>query len=251
MYKILANTLFLGKDVIYLPDCHSTSELAMDWIKEKKVAEGSVIITDYQTKGKGQRGNIWESQADKNLTFSIVLSPRFLAAMDQFYLNIIISLAILDALKEYSSGLKVKWPNDIVHEDDGKLAGILIENLISQGKIEHSVVGIGLNVNQKFFSNPTATSLVNLSGFDLDKSKLFESLVQKIEFYYLELKKGNKDWLKEAYLQNLFRYQQWGKFQDLESFRGRILGIREDGRLIIEKEAGDQNYYAFKEVKFL
>ncbi|SNS62797.1 BirA family transcriptional regulator, biotin operon repressor / biotin-[acetyl-CoA-carboxylase] ligase [Belliella buryatensis] len=251
MYKILANTLFLGKDVYYLPDCHSTNQLAMEMLKDKKVAEGSVVITDHQTKGKGQRGNTWESQEGKNLTFSIILMPRFLEAMDQFQLNMVVSISILEALDGISTGLKVKWPNDIIHEVDGKIAGILIENIISQNKIESAIIGIGLNVNQRYFRIDTATSLSNLSGFDFDKHVLFEKLIQKLEFYYLELKKGNKKIIKEQYLNKLYRYQKLADFEDQVQFKGKILGIKDDGRLIIEKETGLQNYYAFKEVKFL
>lgn len=251
MYKILANTLFLGKDVIYLPDCHSTNQLAMEMLKDKKVAEGSVVITDHQTKGKGQRGNTWESQEGKNLTFSIILMPRFLDAMDQFYLNMVVSISILEAIDDIIAGLKVKWPNDIVHQDDGKIAGILIENIISQSKIESAVIGIGLNVNQRYFQTETATSLSNLSGFDFDKHAIFEKLIQKLEFHYLELKKGNRKSIKDQYLKNMYRYHEMGDFEDKEKFKGKILGVNEDGRLIIEKDTGSQNYYAFKEVKFL
>ncbi|MCH7399536.1 biotin--[acetyl-CoA-carboxylase] ligase [Belliella sp. DSM 107340] len=251
MYKILANTLFLGKDIISLPECHSTNDVAMEKIKSREAAEGTIVITEKQTKGKGQRGNVWESQEGKNLTFSLVLSPKFLQPMQQFDLNIAISIAIHELLSEYVSGLKIKWPNDIVHETDGKVGGILIENIIGQGCLEFSIAGIGLNINQRFFENLSATSLANLSGFDFDKWEIFKLLIHKIEINYLELKKGNLKKMYQYYLNNLFRYQEWASFSDSENFVGMIIGVQDDGRLIIQKEDGSQNYYAVKEVGFL
>ena len=251
MYKILANTLFLGKDIISLPECHSTNEVVMEKIKSREAAEGTIVITEKQTKGKGQRGNVWESQEGKNLTFSLVLSPKFIQPMQQFDLNIAISIAIHELLSEYVSGLKIKWPNDIVHETDGKVGGILIENIIGQRCLEFSIAGIGLNINQRFFENLSATSLANLSGLDFDKWEIFKLLIHKIEIYYLELKKGNLKKMNLYYLNNLYRYQEWANFSDSENFVGMIMGVQVDGKLIIQKEDGSQNYYAVKEVSFL
>ncbi len=94
MYKILANTLFLGKDIHFLPDCHSTNDITLQAIRQKEVQEGSIFITNHQTRGKGQRGNTWETKPGENLTFSLVLQPRFLDLSEQFLLNIAISNAI-------------------------------------------------------------------------------------------------------------------------------------------------------------
>lgn len=251
MYKILANTLFLGKDIINLPECHSTNEIAMIKIKSKEAAEGTIITTEHQTRGKGQRGNTWESQAGLNLTFSLVLSPKFLNPIDQFDLNIIVSKAIHEVLSQYAYGLKIKWPNDIVHESDGKLGGILIENIIGQKGIEFSVVGIGLNINQVQFRFSTATSLANLSGSEVDKWEIFKLLIQKLESNYFELKKGNLKKLKDYYLQNLFRFGELAPFFDKKEFEGKIIHVDDDGRLVIEKEDGELNFYSFKEVRFL
>ncbi|MFD2037681.1 biotin--[acetyl-CoA-carboxylase] ligase [Belliella marina] len=251
MYKILANTIFLGKDIISLPECHSTNDVAMTRIKSKEAAEGTIVITENQTKGKGQRGNVWKVQPEMNLTFSLVLSPNFLNPRDQFDLNIMVSMAIYEVLSDYAGGLKVKWPNDIVHENKGKLGGILIENIIGQRGIEFSVLGIGLNINQKLFDFPSATSIAKLSGLDVDKWEIFKLLIRKIELYYLELKKGDFKEVKKNYLKNLFRYQEWATYSDTEEFSGKITGLKEEGRLIIEKKDGSQNFYAFKEVVFL
>ncbi|AFL82818.1 birA, biotin-(acetyl-CoA-carboxylase) ligase [Belliella baltica DSM 15883] len=251
MYKILANTIFLGKDIINLSECHSTNEIAMGKIKSKEAAEGTIITTENQTKGKGQRGNIWQSEAGKNLTFSLILSPKFIDPREQFNLNIFISNAIHEVLSQYTRDLKIKWPNDIVHDFDGKLGGILIENIIGQKGIEFSIIGIGLNINQFHFEIPTATSLTKLSGIEFDKWEIFKLLIKKIETNYLVLKNGNLENLRNYYMQNLFRFEKWSQYYDKTEFKGKIINVCEDGRLVIQKDDGEINYYNFKEVSFV
>ncbi|MCH7408838.1 biotin--[acetyl-CoA-carboxylase] ligase [Belliella sp. DSM 111904] len=251
MYKILANTLFLGKEVIYLPVCHSTNDLAMDMLKSGKVTEGSIVIAGEQTHGKGQRGNVWKSEPNENLTFSLVLRPTFLNAMDQFYLNIMISVAIVEALASLNLELLVKWPNDIYTTNGHKVGGILFENVISKGKVSSAVVGIGLNVNQKFFDLDQATSLVWLSKQELNLKEIFSLIIHKIEKNYVLLKGGKLSELKDRYLKSMYLLNSWAKYSDGEDFIGQIIGITEEGKLIMEKESGVQNFYAFKEVKFI
>ncbi|WP_373494488.1 biotin--[acetyl-CoA-carboxylase] ligase [Aquiflexum sp.] len=251
MYKILANTFFLGKDIIYLTECHSTNEEAQDRLRLRTVAEGSIIITDNQTKGKGQRGNEWFSEKGKNLTFSLVLQPKFLTPSEQFLLNIVISLSLLDFLSEYIQDIRIKWPNDIVHITDGKLGGILIENSLSQSAIESSIIGIGLNINQRHFTVPNACSLAQLAGQDFDIWELLRSLIKHIEKRYIQIKKDDREKLRKEYLLNMFKFDEWSDFDDKEFFKGKIKGITEEGKLIIEKENGQFQHYAFKEVKFL
>lgn len=251
MYKFLANTLFLGKEIIYLTDCHSTNDEAQDRLRKGEIFEGSIVITDNQIKGKGQRGNQWFSEKGKNLTFSLVLQPRFLTPSEQFFLNMVISLSIIDFLSEYIKGIHIKWPNDIVHETDGKLGGILIENSLSQSSIESSIIGIGLNINQRDFSVANACSLAQLAGQDFDIWELFRVLIKHIEKRYIQLKKASWDQLKREYILKLFKFDEWSDFEDKEIFKGKIKGITEEGKLIMEKENGHIQYYAFKEVKFL
>lgn len=251
MYKILANTVFLGKDIHFLTECHSTNDLALEKIKKKELAEGSIIITDAQTKGRGQRGNRWWSEPGRNLTFSLVLSPSFLDPSEQFELNIAISLAVAETLSDYAKGIKVKWPNDIMHEVSGKIGGILIENILNQKGIEYAIVGIGLNVNQQMLALPSSTSLSDLTGREWDKWEIFKLLIHKIEQYYILLKKGQRRRLRELYLENMYRSGTLGLFNDGTDFQGKIIGIGETGKLIIEKMDGSHNHYAFKEVRYL
>ncbi|QDH79638.1 biotin--[acetyl-CoA-carboxylase] ligase [Echinicola soli] len=252
MHKILANTVFLGKDIIYMTECHSTNEIAADMIKEGTAKEGSIILTDNQTKGRGQRGNRWYSEPGKNLTFSLVLAPVFLSASAQFDLNRLVSNAVKDALIKYTEGIKVKWPNDIVHVGHGKLGGILIENSLTQSRIQTSVVGIGLNLNQLDFAFPGPTSLAVLSGRQVDKWDLLNDVLVEIEKRYIQVKKGEVDRLREDYWQDLYRREEWAAYEDDGGiYEGMITGITTEGKLIIKKRGGNENQYAFKEVKFL
>ncbi|ERM84445.1 hypothetical protein P872_25145 [Rhodonellum psychrophilum GCM71 = DSM 17998] len=251
MYKFLANTIFLGKDIISLTECHSTNDLAMERVKAKVAAEGSIIISEKQTKGRGQRGNQWQSEAGKNLTFSIILRPDFLDPTEQFDMNIAVSLAIWEVLNDYANGLKVKWPNDLYHESEGKIGGILIENSIGSRGIDFSVIGIGLNINQKDFAISGASSLYNLSGLEFDRWEVFKLLIQALEKKYMMLKKGGREFLRASYIQNLYQFGELKSYEDGEKFLGRITGITQEGKLIIEKENGTKNHYGFKEVTFL
>lgn len=251
MYKILANTVFLGKDVIYLTECHSTNDEALERLRKREIAEGSIIITDSQTKGRGQRGNTWQSEPGKNITCSLLLRPNFLAPSEQFYLNMIVSLAVVELLSDYVVDLKIKWPNDIIHEYEGKLGGILIENIINQKGIEYAIIGIGLNVNQTVFDLPKVTSLKLLTGGDLDKWEIIKLLIAKIERLYITLKKGEIKKIKADYLSKLYRLGEWSPFDDGEIFEGKINGIDEYGKLIIEKRDGKICFFGLKEVAFL
>lgn len=251
MYKILANTVFLGKDVIYLTECHSTNDEALERLRRREIAEGSIVITDHQIKGRGQRGSLWQSESGKNLTFSLLLQPGFLAPSEQFYLNMIISLAVVELLSDYATDLKIKWPNDIVHQNDGKLGGILIENIINQTGIEHTVVGVGLNINQTEFSLTKVTSLKLLAGQQQDKWEIFRLLIAKIEKRYMALKRGESNKIKSDYLANLYRLGEWFAYDDGEVFEGKIIGIDENGKLSIEKRNGMVCSYGLKEVVFL
>ncbi len=255
MYKIIASTFWLGKNLVYLPTCLSTNNFASQLIFEGKAIEGTTVITSEQTAGRGQRGNIWESQADKNLTFSIILKPTFLAAEKQFDLSIAISNSIYEALAFLVPiGLKIKWPNDIYYKNK-KIGGILIENQLQAKKIAWSVVGIGLNINQNSFETTKATSISEIVGKQMDLTILLESILSFIEVNYMQMKSSGTDKQKQNYLSNLYRYQENHQFIDLRNnseavFMGQILGIDVSGRLAIEKR-GEIEYFRVKEVAFV
>lgn len=233
-----------------MPTCHSTNDIASDLISKKGVHDGTVVITDHQTAGKGQRGNTWEAEPGKNLTFSIILRPHFLDISEQYFLNIIISISINDLFRQYvPDGLTIKWPNDIYYTDK-KLGGILIESSIKNNLIEHVVAGIGLNINQVNFSNPNAISLSNICNQEFDKEEILSLLLKNIEVRYLQLKKRDFDGLRKEYHRNLYWVNEKHLFKADTVFEGEIKGIDERGRLVILHE-GWVRYYSNKEINFI
>ncbi len=252
MYKILANTIFLGKDVHFLPDCHSTNDIALHMVRSGKALEGTIVICDHQIKGKGQRGNVWQSQAGLNLTFSLVLKPNFLDITEQFALNMCVSNGIKGLLEDYISDVKVKWPNDIIIPGHGKIGGVLIENTFSGSNWENSIVGIGLNINQKIFGHPKATSLSKVTENNFDLGELFRLLISRIEQSYLTLKRGKLKEIKTEYLNHLYLKDQRSRFQSEEEiFWGEIKGVDTSGKLQMKTDGGDIRLFDLKEVVFL
>ncbi len=251
MYKILANTLFLGKDIHFLPDCHSTNDMALQALRQSEAVEGSVFITNHQTRGKGQRGNTWETKPGENLTFSLVLQPRFLDLSEQFVLNMAISNAIRRCIQEYIPGLMVKWPNDLVVPGFGKLGGILIENLVGSSGWDYAVVGIGINVNQDQFANPKATSLSLVTGNSFPLEELFRLLITHVEQVYISLKKGKFAEIRAEYLRYLYLFEQQALFTvGEEALAGKIVGLTESGNLLLELTNGQQRSFDIKEIAF-
>lgn len=251
MYKILANTIFLGKDVLFLPECHSTNDKALELIRAGRAQEGSIVITSNQTFGKGQRGNTWESKAGLNLTFSLVLEPRFLDISEQFSLNMMVSGSIRRLLQEYLPSLKVKWPNDLVIPGQGKIGGILIENILSLTNWEYAVVGIGLNINQLQFDHSRAISLASVTGGHFDLEELFRMLISHLEQGYISLKKGKTEEIRRDYLHHLFLKEEWAVFEEKSiEFEGRIIGISKNGKLQMQLNDGTDRFFDLKEISF-
>ncbi|MGR3810079.1 biotin--[acetyl-CoA-carboxylase] ligase [Jiulongibacter sp. NS-SX5] len=240
MNKIQPKTIFTGKKSIYLPTCHSTNELASQKIQSEELAEGTIVLTDNQTHGKGQRGNKWYTAPGQNLTFTIVYKPEFLNPQDQFQLNIAVSLGIFKALKPFlgENELKIKWPND-VYVDSRKMGGMLIESIISGPKIAYSLIGIGLNINQEEFEVEKACSLTSVLYQKFSRETVLESILEEIEKEYLNLKNGRIAEQKERYLSELFRMEEWHNYRKEDGvFEGRIKGVTAEGRLLMETRLG-------------
>lgn len=233
-----------------MPECHSTNDIAAAIAKTKGSWEGTVVVTDHQTNGRGQRGNNWQSAKGQNLTFSVLLNPATLKATDHFHLHYVASVAVFNTLKVYLRGVKIKWPNDILVKEK-KICGILIENSISKGCIENSIIGIGLNVNQDVFEYDRATSLKDLTGVIYNREEILALFCEQLEAAYLILRSGNLASLKTQYNRNLFRRNQLAMYEAHgETFSGSVEGVDEHGRLILER-AGEPHYYDFKEIRFV
>lgn len=251
MHKLFKNTVFIGKKAFFLPSCHSTNELASVLMANKQPLNGTVVYTDFQSHGKGQRGNRWESEPAKNILMSVILETGFVEPANFFDLTIITSLAIHDFLKEYiQQGVKIKWPNDL-YFGDKKIGGILIENYIKQNSIEWCILGLGLNVNQIQFQEPNALSMANICGQEFNREELINLLLQKIEKRYFQLERGITGTMKKEYLDNLYWKGEIHVFQSEGTyFNGKIKGIEASGKLIMELDEGERSF-DFKEVSFI
>jgi len=237
-------------NTFYTKQTHSTNVLLWEMIREKSLPEGFVVQTDFQTAGKGQVGNSWESEAGRNLLFSMVLYPQRVTVDNQFLLSQLVSLGIKEALDEYTDGITVKWPNDI-YWNDKKLVGILIENSLQGTKIKSSVIGIGLNVNQKVFvSNaPNPVSLLQITGRRQNRKLLLTKICQNIQKLYTELSVTK---IRAEYAEALYRKEGFYAYRaNDETFQAKIISVHPDGQLELETKAGERKGFYFKEVSFV
>lgn len=241
-------------EIIHLPQTHSTNQyLRMLSEVNRQPQEGMVVWADFQTAGRGQMGNSWESEADKNLLFSLMLCPSDIPARYQFIISQVVSLGIIDVLNNITPGFQIKWPNDIYFNND-KVAGILIENDLSGNALYSSIIGIGLNVNQQeFVSNaPNPISLSQITGKSHDREELLKQILERIFFYYGQALEHNWHTIRESYKKHLFRGTGFHCFEDdCCQFRARIHEINLMGTLVLEDEQGKHRSFAFKEVQFI
>lgn len=250
----IKKTLFVGKEFYHFQELASTNDYAIDLTSKSKPSDGTVISTYKQVQGKGQAGSKWESEPDKNISMSLILHPKFLEARGQFLLNQAVSLGVLDFVKNYiSSDAKIKWSNDI-YIFDKKVAGILIQNTLISRFIQSSVIGVGININQTVFTSdaPNPTSFKLETGNDYTLDELLEMLCWSVEKRYLQLKSGAINEIQKEYLENLYRYMEDALYQipNGEVFSGKIIGIEEFGKLMIESKYGVQHFDT-KQVKFI
>jgi BirA family biotin operon repressor/biotin-[acetyl-CoA-carboxylase] ligase len=245
--------MIIGSKLLFLKNLPSTNTYAASLVKDKGVSEGTIIYTNHQSAGRGQGANKWESEENKNLLISIILFPSMIKPAEQFLLSMTVSLGICDFLDQYTTTISIKWPNDIYVKND-KIAGILIENSIMGDLIEHTIAGIGININQTKFSGnaPNPVSLANLTGGHYDLSQCLSQLASSLDKWYKYLISGDSDLIKHDYIARLYRHKQWCKYQDMKGiFTGRIVNVSDTGKLIVEKESGSVNEYSFKEIDLI
>ncbi len=251
----ISNTLFIGKVLLRYKSLESTNLEAQKLLSEaNKPLEGTTIVADMQTAGKGQRGNTWSSPSGKNLLSSYILYPKHLLPRQQFVLNIISSLAVIDLLQDMNiKQAKIKWPND-VYIGTKKVAGILTQSHIASQSILSSIIGIGLNVNQKTFDttlpNPTSIRLEMKQDFALDST--LERLCFFLEKRYLQSKSTNGvATLRKLYTKLLFRLEEEAIFLiDGKHQTGIIQGIDPNGKLILKMEKHTR-VFDFQELRFV
>jgi len=212
--------------------------------------EGLVVTTDYQTRGNGQREKYWESSMGDNLLISIVIEPN-ISIKNQFLLSKCVALALYDLLTLYTDDVSIKWPNDILVAKQ-KIAGILIQNILKGKEITHSVIGVGVNVNQTEFKtySPKATSLNLLLNKIFNISKLQEELLKCLAERIKQLRSGADQ--EKEYLSALFLNNKVAAFEsEAQKFMGIIQGVSQSGKLQIQLEDDNVTEFDNQEVKFL
>jgi BirA family biotin operon repressor/biotin-[acetyl-CoA-carboxylase] ligase len=244
------DTLFTGRIIHRVEETTSTNEMATNALKASKVIEGTAFIANHQTQGKGQRGRVWQSYPNQNVLVSYVYFPKFLKNDQQFYLIKAVSLAIKDLLDKYlMDKARIKWPNDI-YINDLKITGVLIESTMKGSYMGSSVIGIGMNVNQKEFSNQVnATSIVLETGMGCNLDMMFSELSYHLEQRYLMIKKKPQS-LDQEYQKALYRLNEKTRFKLADTtVEMTVLGVDELGQLKVSDDEGQIFNYAMHQIK--
>ncbi len=251
---------------MYIRQTNSTSTLLREQYADS-LPNLYTIRTDYQTAGRGQAGNGWEGEDGKNLLFSCLLCCD-VAASEQFYLTMLVSVAMVDMLAQYlpNEGLRIKWPNDI-YFGDKKLSGILVENTLLGSRVAYSIVGIGLNVNQLVFRSkaPNPVSMQQITGQKYDVQTLLDAYLEALKRWM----KVPKEALKEAYMEHLYRRQGLFPYVEREVsvapttlasasektynqvFMAELMDVDPMGELVLRTDQGEVRTYHFKQIRFV
>ncbi|MCX6277765.1 MAG: biotin--[acetyl-CoA-carboxylase] ligase [Bacteroidetes bacterium] len=259
----------IGNKIIELDRVDSTNIYVNTILDLENPEEGTVCLAREQFAGRGQQGNKWESESGKNLTFTVLLKPVFLAASQQFMLNKAIALGALDFVIAYLSNqftgerdqdsrkyippATIKWPNDI-YIGNQKIGGILIEHKIMGQTISVSLAGIGLNINQTRFAPdiPNPVSLIHFLRREVELTGALNAVCRSIDRRYASLKERDFVSLNSEFNQQLLGYEQWRYYlRDGAVFEGKIAGVDDPGRLIIESRDGILHHFGHKEVEYL
>lgn len=239
--------------ILWLKETDSTNNHLRRLLDKEQLPEGSLVVTDFQTAGKGQVGNSWESEAGMNLMFSLLLYPDFIPANRQFLISQIASLSVKETLDAYTDFIQVKWPNDIYWKDR-KICGMLIENDLSGQLLYCSIIGIGLNLNQSLFRSnaPNPISLTQITGKKYDREEVLNRFLRIFFQYYCLLLQEKEEEVRTAYMQALYHGEGYHRYRDGQGqFEARIQAIESTGHLILQLRDGEQRRYAFKEVATL
>lgn len=234
--------------------CESTNLYLKNIVSNSKPMEGLAILAHHQTAGKGQIGNTWWSEAEKSMTFSLLLTPKKLPISKQFFLSMAVSLGVLEALHFFikKSEIQIKWPNDILCNGK-KIGGILIENSILGEYIEHAVVGIGINVQNDEIPIylPQASSIKIETQKQLEVIELVKKIAEKIKENQDLLEQKSYDILKKKYLMHIAGYQEKRIFEiGSEKIWGEILGVNEHGKLVLNID-GKMRAFDLKEITWI
>ena len=212
----------------------------------------TVAVADYQTAGKGQGTHVWESEAGKNLLFSLLVCPRWVPVRQQFLLSEAGALAIKEALDSYAGGFSLKWPND-VYWNDRKISGTLIETSVDSRGIKRCVFGVGVNINQmQFLSDaPNPVSLAQIVGHEVDREEVLQKIIDAFLRYYELLRRADYQDVSGIYHLSLYRRKGYHWYEDADGkFEGAFVEVEDVGHLVLHDKKGVIRSYTFGEIKF-
>lgn len=253
-------SLWPDMEIISIPSATSTNQ----WMRDRREElrhKTVLLLTDFQTAGRGSGTNHWESQEGMNLTFSLQVYPTVLAATHMFALSEAMSLGVCMGLKQLAESedtikkenFRVKWPNDVYYSDE-KICGMLIENDLMARQVDCSIIGVGINVNQNIFLSgaPNPTSLSMLVGHSMCRMQVLEQVLRCFHSYYQLIECGDFALLHTLYLSQVYRWQEIHRFTDRAGdFEARIVNVQPDGHLILQDSAGMERKYVFGEIKYI
>lgn len=256
---------------MFIDETHSTSSLLRETYDDS-LPHLFTIRTDFQTAGRGQAGNSWESEKGKNLLFSTLLRYPEVEAADQWRLSMLVAIAVREAIASIFSPLAsrllpitIKWPNDIYYNDQ-KLVGILIENTLSGRQIAYTIAGVGINVNQtQWLSNaPNPVSMKQITGEEYDVESLLNAFLEAIQRW----ETASTEQLREEYIKHLYRRTGWHSYLEREVsvaptniqlsaqpadgvFLAQWVDITPQGEWVLRLKSGEEKRYHFKQIRFV
>lgn len=248
----------IGKSILELSRVDSTNAYTNQLLSQGELDDGTVIWAHEQFAGRGQHDNHWISEAGKNLTFTVVMKPIFLAPDQQFLLNKAVALGVVDFIRNSLgvisfTGTSIKWPNDIyIH--DKKVGGILIEHKIMGSVLVTSLAGIGVNINQTDFAShlPNPVSLIHLLREEMELREALQALCGFIDQRYVTLRKYGSANLDLDYHHCLLGFDQWRYFScSGDRMEGKITGVDNIGRLLVESRTGEVSHFNHKEIEYV
>ncbi len=238
--------------IIKLSETDSTNRYLREY-RESEEDGLVVVVTDFQTEGKGQGTHTWESEPGKNLLFSMKVHPRWVPVRRQFVLAMAEALALKDALDSYVEGITLKWPND-VYWNDKKICGTLIETTIDSKGLKTCIFGTGINVNQlEFLSDaPNPVSLAQILGHEVDRNEVLTKVIDAFTKYYELLRRADYQDVSGIYHLSLYHRKGYHRYRDADGvFEGAFVEVEDDGHLILHDKQGRIRNYAFGELSFL
>ena len=221
-----------------------------DYLLGMNTTEDVCAVADYQSAGKGMGTNTWESEAGKNLLFSILIHPTWLPVTEQYLMSMAEAIAVVEVV---GLGTTIKWPNDIYWQDK-KMSGTRIDVNLQGGEIRDMVIGTGINVNQReFYSDaPNPISLFNISKREYDSDELLREILERFEEYVEMLRRGDKDTIVKRYHERLYRREGFYRYADKDGeFGAELLRVHPNGIMTLRRRDGSLSDYEFKEVKFI